>query len=56
METEIKWADGQAITAESEIRWADGGIFVYYYEAEEEPPATDYRMIFHNHYQQMKVT
>jgi len=30
METEIKWADGQAITADSTIRWADGQPFVYY--------------------------
>ena len=32
METEIKWADGQAVIAESDIRWADGQPFVYYYE------------------------
>ena len=32
METEIKWADGQAVTADSTIRWADGQLFVYYYE------------------------
>ena len=32
MATEIKWADGQAITADSTIRWADGQPFVYYYE------------------------
>ena len=32
MATEIKWADGQAITADSTIRWADGQLFVYYYE------------------------
>ena len=55
MATEIKWADGQAVLAESTIRWADGGIFVYYYE-EDEAPATEYRPIYHNHYQQMKVT
>ena len=30
METEIKWADGQAVIAESDIRWADGQPFVYY--------------------------
>lgn len=30
MATEIKWADGQAITADSTIRWADGQPFVYY--------------------------
>lgn len=30
MTTEIKWADGQAITADSTIRWADGQPFVYY--------------------------
>ncbi len=30
--TLIKWADGQAITADSTIRWADGQLFVYYYE------------------------
>jgi len=34
MATEIKWADGQAILAESEIRWSDGGVFCYWYEAE----------------------
>jgi len=32
METESKWADGQAVIAESDIRWADGQPFVYYYE------------------------
>ena len=31
METEIKWADGQAVIAESDIRWADVQPFVYYY-------------------------
>ena len=29
MKTEIKWADGQAVIAESDIRWADGQPFVY---------------------------
>lgn len=53
MATEIKWADGNAIVADSEIRWSDSSP--YYYYVYEEPAGTEYRMIFHNHYQQMKV-
>jgi len=33
MTTEIKWADGNAIIADSTLRWADGDIYDYWYEA-----------------------
>ena len=31
MTTEIKWADGNAIIADSTLRWADGDIYDYWY-------------------------
>jgi len=33
MTTEIKWADGNAIIADSTLRWADGDIYDYWYKA-----------------------
>ena len=33
MTTEIKWADGNAIIADSTLRWADGDIYDYWYVA-----------------------
>ena len=33
MTTEIKWADGNAIIADSTLRWVDGDIYDYWYKA-----------------------
>ena len=53
MATEVRWSDGNVVIVDSEVRWSDGNPYLYYLY--EEPAGTEYRIIYHNHYWQMRM-
>lgn len=53
MASELKWADGKPVYAESELKWADGSVYPYWYEAAVPPSGLSIPIAMH-HYQQQQ--